>query len=344
MTSACLPLQVSISIDCLSFTTRSSLNRFYDCRLVQVSSLGGVALRVVPATKNAQLSDQMDRLPRVLLVEKSARQQLAIENILRREGFQWDLASSGEQAAANFTRLANTNAMGTSSSSSNYDLILICDSLTDSEVRAIDRFVGPKERTKRKSGPQPLVCVVVSEPGADVPFAKATCAACRRSQGRRVSQEMATTPEVGALDPPPMACPHCGLVAGASARTTLLSPALAEETQAIVYKHVKAATLHRLAEVWAATWRAVASNSAPPSRHGRRHTDDSSHLGLTPTSFFAEVDKQLAAAKRGVFLPEHHVPEMALSAKDTVLVQQALAAPTGSGANRGRDQMRSGSA
>ncbi|GMF19794.1 unnamed protein product [Phytophthora lilii] len=118
-----------------------------------------------------------------------------------------------------------------------------------------------------------------------------------------------------------MACPHCSLVAESSAKSALLSPVLAEMVQAIVFKHVKAATLHRLAEAWAANDSTGGSSSAPPSRHGSRHYGET-YLGLTPFSFFTEVDKQIAAAKRGAFLPEHHIPEMALSAKDTVLAQQ----------------------
>ncbi|KAE9351812.1 hypothetical protein PF008_g5750 [Phytophthora fragariae] len=129
---------------------------FYDSRLVHVSSLGGIVLRVAPTTKNAHLSGQMDHLPRVLLVEKVAKQQLAIESFLRREGFQWDLASSGEQAVSSFTRQPTSGAMGSSGPAAGYELIILSNSLTDTEVRAIDRFVGPKERTKRKAARRAL--------------------------------------------------------------------------------------------------------------------------------------------------------------------------------------------
>ncbi|KAG7385881.1 hypothetical protein PHYPSEUDO_000943 [Phytophthora pseudosyringae] len=289
---------------------------FYDSRLVNVSSLGGLALRVAPATKNANLSGQMDHLPRVLLVEKMAKQQLAVENFLRREGFQWDLASSGEQAVSYFTRQPSSGASGNSGPASGYELIVLSDSLTDGEMRAIDRFVGPKESMKRKAGRRVLVCVVVSAAGSDIPFAKTMCPECRRAQGRRVSQELTASTE--SREPPLMACPHCSLVGESSAKTALLPPVLAGMVQAVVYKHVKAATLHRLAEMWAADEGKGGSSSAPPSRRTLRH-DGETHLGLTPFSFFSEVDKQIAAAKRGAFLPEHRVPEMALSAKDTVL-------------------------
>lgn len=287
---------------------------FYDSRLVHVSSLGGLAIRVAPPTKNANLSGQMDHLPRVLLVEKFAKQQLAVESVLRREGFQWDLANSSEQAISNFTRQPATGALGASGPT--YELIMLSDSLTDSEVRAIDRFVGPKERMKRITERKVLVCVVVSA-GCDVPFSKTMCQACRRAQGRRVRTEPVASAASRTPEPPLMACPHCSLVTDSSAKATLLSPILANIGQAIVYKHVKTATLHRLAEMWATD---VIKGSSPSDR-GPRHYGET-HLGLTPLSFFAEVDKQIAAAKRGVFLSDHHVPEMALSAKDTVLAHR----------------------
>ncbi|KAL4155301.1 hypothetical protein PRNP1_007411 [Phytophthora ramorum] len=287
---------------------------FYDSQLVHVSSLGGVALRVAPTTKNAHLSGQMDHLPRVLLVEKVAKQQLAVESFLRREGFQWDLASSGEQAVTNFTRQPSSGATSSSGPASGYELVMLSDSLTDSEVRAIDRFAGPKERLKRKTGRRVLVCVVISAAGLDIPFSKTMCQACRRAQGRRVRQELAASAEGRTREPPLMACPHCSLVGESSAKAALLPPVLAEMAQAVVYKHVKAATLHRLAEMW------VAVEGSTSARRGPRHFGES-HMGLTPFSFFAEVDKQVAAAKRGAFLPAHRVPEMALSAKDTVLSQ-----------------------
>ncbi|KAG4235175.1 hypothetical protein PC116_g16697 [Phytophthora cactorum] len=292
---------------------------FYDSRLVNVSSLGGLALRVAPTTKNANLSGLMDHLPRVLLVEKVAKQQLAVESVLRREGFQWDLSISGEQAVSNFTRQPTSGGLGNSGTA--YELIMLSDSLTDTEVRAIDRFIGPKERMKRKTGRKVLVCVMVSAAGSDVSFSKTMCQACRRAQGRRVSQELAASAESSAREPRLMACPHCSLVGKSSAMTTLLSPVLVEMTQAVVYKHVKAATLHRLAEMWAADEARGGANSAPSSARGPRHYGET-HLGLTPFSFFAQVDKQIAAAKRGAFLPDHRIPEMALSAKDSVLSQQ----------------------
>ncbi|KAG7394720.1 hypothetical protein PHYBOEH_004791 [Phytophthora boehmeriae] len=288
----------------------------------------------------------MDRLPRVMLVEKVAKQQLAIENSLRREGFQWDLASSGEQAVSNFTRQPISAGASIGGIATNYELVVISDLLSDDEFRIIGRCVGSKERLKQKNGPPMLMCVVISAPGSDIPFSKAMCAACRRAQGRRVSQELAASTERGAREPPPMACPHCSLIVPPSAKTTLLSPVLAEMAQVIVYKHVKAATLHRLAEMWAAGDKPATNNSAPPSRGGRRNYGDS-HLGLTPASFFAEVDKQLAAAKRGAFFPDHQTPEMALSTNDTMVAKRFSSSntPTPTAVSVLRlDQVRSASA
>ncbi|KAL3674138.1 hypothetical protein V7S43_000084 [Phytophthora oleae] len=280
----------------------------------------------------------MDHLPRVLLVEKAAKQQLATENLLRREGFQWDLASSGEQAVSHFTRQPSSGVLGNSGPMTGYELVMLSDTLTDSEVRAIDRFVGSKQRMKRKGGRRVLVCVVISAAGSDIPFSTTMCQACRRAQGRRVSQELAASSESRTREPPLMACPHCSLVGESSANSALLPPVMAEIAQAIVYRHVKAATLHRLAEKWAVGEAQDGSSSAPQSRRGKE-----THWGLTPFSFFSEVDKQIAAAKRGAFLSDHHMPEMALSAKDTVLSQQLGRLAEGVGALQ-MDLARSASA
>lgn len=96
-----------------------------------VSSLGGSTLRVFPATKNANLSDQMDSLPKVLLVEKCVKQQVNAEKTLRKEGFQWDLAISGDQAVSYFTRLSRPSTPGSSSSppSNGYHVVVLSDSV-----------------------------------------------------------------------------------------------------------------------------------------------------------------------------------------------------------------------
>lgn len=87
---------------------------------MHVTSLGGAAVRVAPATKNAHLSNQMDQLPRVLLVEKTVKQQVTTEKLLKKEAFQWDLANHGEQAVSYFTRLP---------SSAGYGIVMLSDTV-----------------------------------------------------------------------------------------------------------------------------------------------------------------------------------------------------------------------
>lgn len=86
--------------------------------------MGGAQLRVLPATKNASLSSLMDRLPRILLIESSPKQQIATEKILRKEGFQWDLANSGKQAAEFLARLPHDSRR------SSYDIVLTTDQVS----------------------------------------------------------------------------------------------------------------------------------------------------------------------------------------------------------------------
>ncbi|KAF0714783.1 Aste57867_3689 [Aphanomyces stellatus] len=69
---------------------------FFEGKLVAVSSLGGLALRIAPTTKNVHLTHRMDQPPRTLLVQAAAKQQVHNEKILRKELFQWDLALSAE--------------------------------------------------------------------------------------------------------------------------------------------------------------------------------------------------------------------------------------------------------
>lgn len=172
-------------------------------------------------------------------------------------------------------------------------------------------------RHKDKSRPsESLVCVVVSSPLGDVQFASGMCNDCRRFQGRRISSasESRKTPEAMAL-----ACPHCGILA-AETMTNLLPAVLADVGHVFVYKHVKAATLHRLAELWLAR-RSSSDFTASKLPAGDA---DGHFLGLTVDSFFKELERHLANGKRGVFLPEHHVPPMALSANDTALLASGL--------------------
>jgi hypothetical protein len=122
---------------------------------VQVSSLGGSTQRVFPATSNAHLSNLVDALPRVVLVENVVKRQVSTEKVLRKEAFSWDLALSGDQAVAFLTRLpSNAKAPGaipssdgihnatsitlagqptTLSSLSHYGLIVVSDTVRETK-------------------------------------------------------------------------------------------------------------------------------------------------------------------------------------------------------------------
>lgn len=187
--------------------------------------------------------------------------------------------------------------------------------LDDSDVRAIDRFVRPKDKSKPSAY---LVCVVVTRPQTAVQFATAMCVACRRAQGRRISPELSGTCGGSKVSETALACPHCGIIAIApsatSAASLLASPVLADLARVLVYGHVKATTLHRIAELWASSSSAsvpLARASLSPQMQTDRHT------GLTVDSFFSEVERHWAIGKRGVFLPEQQMPPMALSTSDT---------------------------
>lgn len=186
--------------------------------------------------------------------------------------------------------------------------------LEDNDVRAIDRFVRPKDKSKPSAY---LVCVVVTRPQIAVQFATAMCVACRRAQGRRISLELSSTGNGSKVSETALACPHCGIIAMApsatSAASLLASPVLADLARVLVYGHVKATTLHRIAELWASGPSAsvLARASSSPQTQGDRHT------GLTVESFFSEVERHWAMGKRGVFLPEQQLLPMALSASET---------------------------
>lgn len=115
-----------------------------------------------------------------------------------------------------------------------------------------------------------------------------------------------------------MACPHCSLVTESSGKTALLSPVLAEMAQALVYKSVKAATLHRLAELWAAdTGEAARPLLRAVAPALRRNSSGSDPVFVLCRG--GQADRR-GQARRVLTRAPH--PEMALSAKDTVLSQQ----------------------
>jgi hypothetical protein len=142
----------------------------------------------------------------------------------------------------------------------------------------------------------------------DVHFSTSMCVACRRAQGRRIRAESATaTPKA---ESPPQVCPHCGVISVHSS-AMLVSSVLAEVAHILVYKHIKATTLHRLTEAWVARSRPMPSAGKP---HG-----DERFTGLTVDSFFSEMERHYTVAKRGVAVPESQIPDMALSVVDAVL-------------------------
>jgi hypothetical protein len=183
--------------------------------------------------------------------------------------------------------------------------------LDEGEVRAVDRLL----RLKAAGGDQALshsatlICAVVSAQSASVKLGPDMCEDCRRAQGRRSSAALAAPTPGRAL-----ACPHCGMLAGDRARAAALPPALAALAQAAVFPQLKAATLHRLVERWAA--------SRPATGPHQRAASDS-YVGLTVPGFLDEAQRQLAAARRGACLPDQRPPAMALSAADTMLGRHA---------------------
>lgn len=182
-------------------------------------------------------------------------------------------------------------------------------------MRSIDRFVRHKDKSRPSES---LVCVVVSSPLGDVQFASGMCIDCRRFQGRRISS--ASSKSHKSAEAVVLACPHCGIMS-AESMTALLPAVLADVGHVFVYKHVKAATLHRLAEMWHGRRHVQRSNSSSSRTSSKPAGDADGHfLGLTVDAFFKEMERHLATGKRGVFLPEHHVPPMALSANDTALL------------------------
>ncbi|GLE03801.1 hypothetical protein PINS_up012703 [Pythium insidiosum] len=259
---------------------------------------------------------QIDQLPRALVVEKHAKQQLTLEKVLQKEAFQWDLALSGEQAVTFLSRLPTSRRASSAAAPEpvialagaarseavgepTYGLVLVSDTLDDAEIRAIDRLVQPRGKTRNNS--PSLVCAVVTSPHCEVAFASSMCDDCRRAQGRRVSSASA------ASDDAPLACPHCFIISTAS-KVAVVSPAVAEAAAVLVYKHLKAATLHRLVERW-----------LQQQQQQQQHRLTSNYAGLTVESFFAEMEKHYASAQRGSVFPESAIPPVALSATDAVL-------------------------
>jgi hypothetical protein len=306
---------------------------FYHTKLVQVTSWGGIG------TLRSMIHGGTF-LPFVLLIEKNFQQQILIEKILKKEKFQWNLAINGEQAIGHFTmtRPHDSTSASTSASTSTrmsdagggryggYGMVILSDSMEEKELHSLIRFLRPKEQGARIED-HPMVCaIVVSKPLIEVQFSTTMCIECKKNQGKRIRSAdneivSSSIPFARAL-----ACAHCGIIMMTKKKTedkissSIVPPILEEIGDFFIYKHIKATTLHRLTERWAAINRTSTSNTNSSSIHTSSSiTSMKSHKGLTVPSFFQEMEWYLNQAKSGIFLPNNYIPEIALSATDTIL-------------------------
>ncbi|OQR80979.1 hypothetical protein ACHHYP_16885 [Achlya hypogyna] len=281
---------------------------FFEGKLVGVSSLGGQALRITPTTKNASLTHLMDQPPRTLLVQANVKLQVANEKILRKEHFDWDLAMNGEQAMLRFTKMAK--AASVNGVVPSYDLIILSDDVNESDCRMIDRYLRSGDSKKGKLNSDVLVCSLLTDPLIEIQFSTMICDACRVAHGRRTS----VAAELFGV------CPHCGIVPKKLA-TEFLPAAVVSMTHVVVYKHIRATTLHRLAELWRER------SLKRKSEQLHRGPEVEAHLGFTKEAFFREMDVALQNGRQGHFLPKSHIPEMALSATETFVGATHLTKP-----------------
>ncbi|EQC34950.1 hypothetical protein SDRG_07748 [Saprolegnia diclina VS20] len=280
---------------------------FFEGKLVSVSSLGGQALRITPTTKNASLTHLMDQPPRTLLVQANVKLHVANEKILRKEQFDWDLAMNGEQALVRFAKMSKAPAVNNVVPS--YDLVVLSDDLSEADGRLLDRFLRSGDGKKGKSS-DVVVCLLLTAPTVEIAFSTLICDPCRVAHGRRTS----TAAEISGV------CPHCGIVQKKLAAEFVPS-ALAAMAHIVVYKHLRAPTLHRLAEYWRE--RVVRRKS--DQLH--RGPEVEAHLGFTKEAFFREMDLALHNGRQGHFLSKSHIPEMALSANETLVGATNLTKP-----------------
>ncbi|ETW03736.1 hypothetical protein, variant 1 [Aphanomyces invadans] len=280
---------------------------FFEGKLVGVTSLGGHAVRIAPTTRNVNLTSKMDHPPRTLLVQRGAKQQVLSEKTLRKELFAWDLALGAEEA---FQRLSKLNkATQGHGVPPCYNLLLLCDDIGEADLRSLERYI---RSTDSKKAPNPtqqcVVGLIVTSPVFEAPFASTLCQNCRTAQGRRVS--------VATIDDG--VCPHCGIIPKAiveasSAMSTVLSVA-----QVFIYRHIRAPTLHRLAEKWAD------QVTQKKSEQMLRGAEVELHKGLTKDTLLREMERYLQAGRRGLFVPKDSTLHMALSAADTSVLNTHL--------------------
>ncbi|RHY52055.1 hypothetical protein DYB30_010256 [Aphanomyces astaci] len=271
---------------------------FFEGKLLGATSLGGHAVRIAPTTRNVHLTNKMDHPPRTLLVQGSAKQQVVSEKILRKELFAWDLALDADVGEAG--------------------------------LRTLDRFIRTTD-SKKVSNPsqQCVVGMIITNPDFEASFASTLCQLCRTAQGRRVS--VATMTDDGV-------CPHCGIVPKSIVEASPAVSTLVSIAHVFVYRHIRAPTLHRLAERWAdqVTQKkseqvlllpfAAMVNSCSDVNVVQmlRGAEVEVHKGLTKDTLFREMEHYLQVGRRGLFAPKDGALGMALSATDTFIMNTHL--------------------
>ncbi|RHY00325.1 hypothetical protein DYB36_002215 [Aphanomyces astaci] len=251
---------------------------FFEGKLLGATSLGGHAVRIAPTTRNVHLTNKMDHPPRTLLVQGSAKQQVVSEKILRKELFAWDLALDADVGEAG--------------------------------LRTLDRFIRTTD-SKKVSNPsqQCVVGMIITNPDFEASFASTLCQLCRTAQGRRVS--VATMTDDGV-------CPHCGIVPKSIVEASPAVSTLVSIAHVFVYRHIRAPTLHRLAERWAD------QVTQKKSEQMLRGAEVEVHKGLTKDTLFREMEHYLQVGRRGLFAPKDGALGMALSATDTIIMNTHL--------------------
>ncbi|KAF0693095.1 hypothetical protein As57867_015828, partial [Aphanomyces stellatus] len=232
------------------------------------------------------------------------------EKILRKELFQWDLALSAEQALQRISKLAKSAAINGVVPS--YNLMLLCDDMGETDARTMDRYLRTLDG-KKASNPtqQCVVGMILTNSTLDLPYATTLCQPCRVAQGRRVSAAAVDSSADGT-------CPHCGIIPKALVERAAIAPSFVQVAHVFIFRHIRPPTLHRLAERW---WDQVV---AKKSEQMNRGAEVEVHKGLTKEALLREMDYYLQMGRRGNFAPKDYIPEMALSAVETAVINTNL--------------------
>ncbi|RLO09924.1 hypothetical protein DYB28_006380 [Aphanomyces astaci] len=151
--------------------------------------------------------------------------------------------------------------------------------------------------------------MIITNPDFEASFASTLCQLCRTAQGRRVS--VATMTDDGV-------CPHCGIVPKSIVEASPAVSTLVSIAHVFVYRHIRAPTLHRLAERWAD------QVTQKKSEQMLRGAEVEVHKGLTKDTLFREMEHYLQVGRRGLFAPKDGALGMALSATDTFIMNTHL--------------------